>query len=158
MLFASNISIFFLKYIPNQHIVAVQTYKCVGWSAPLLFALTFDPLCDVQNAPAQTYTDLLQLFSNILTGKRNATVKFCHVLHHAHKHELHKLGDFLEKTICMNKNYNYLTTIFRSILTQIYVFLVLFTSFHFDLEKFISKTCKYFFFYQEFVHLGRKYF
>ena len=27
----------------------------------------------------------------ILTGKRNATVKFCHVLHVAHKHELHKL-------------------------------------------------------------------
>ena len=54
----------------------------------------------------------------------------------------------------MNMNYNYLTTIFRSILAQIYVFLVLFTSFHFDLEKFISKNCKYIFFYQKFVHLG----
>ena len=27
----------------------------------------------------------------ILTGKRNAKVKYCHVLHVAHKHELHKL-------------------------------------------------------------------
>ena len=31
------------------------------------------------------------LDKNILTGKRNATVKFCHVLHVAHKHELNKL-------------------------------------------------------------------
>ena len=29
--------------------------------------------------------------TSILTGKRNATVKFCHVLHVAHNHELHKL-------------------------------------------------------------------
>ena len=48
-------------------------------------------------------------------------------------------GPVLEKTIGMNMNYNYLTTIFRGILTRIYVFLVLFTIFHFDLEKFISK-------------------
>ena len=54
----------------------------------------------------------------------------------------------------MNMNYNYLTTIFRSILNQIYVFLVLFTIFHFDLEKFISKKCKYIFFCQKCVHLG----
>ena len=60
----------------------------------------------------------------------------------------------LEKTICMNMNYEYLTTIFRSFLTQIYVFLVIFTIFHFDLEKFISKNCKNIFFYQKFVHLG----
>ena len=45
----------------------------------------------------------------------------------------------------MNMNYNYLTTIFRSIFTQIYAFLVLFTIFHFDLEKFISENCKYIF-------------
>ena len=45
-----------------------------------------------------------------------------------------------------------LTTIFRSILTQIYIFLVLFTIFHFDLE--ISQNCKYLLFYQKFVHLG----
>ena len=51
-------------------------------------------------------------------------------------------------------NYNYLTTIFRSILTQIYVFLVLFTFFYFDLENFISKHCKYIFFFQKIVHLG----
>ena len=55
----------------------------------------------------------------------------------------------------MNMNYNYLTAIFRSILTQVYVFLVLFTIFHFDLEKFISKNSKYIFFYQKFVHLGK---
>ena len=54
----------------------------------------------------------------------------------------------------MNMNYNYLTTIFRSNLTQIYVFLVFFTFFHFNLETFISKICKYIFFYQNFVHLG----
>ena len=50
-------------------------------------------------------------------------------------------------------NYNYLTTIFRSILTKVYVLLVLFIIFHFDLEKFISKNCKYIFFYQKFVLL-----
>ena len=27
-------------------------------------------------------------------------------------------------------------------------------SFHFDLEKFISKNCKYIFFYQKFAHFG----
>ena len=51
-------------------------------------------------------------------------------------------------------DYNYLTTIYRSILSQIYVFLVLFTIFHFDLKKFISKNCKYIFFLQKFVQLG----
>ena len=51
-------------------------------------------------------------------------------------------------------NYNYLTTIYRSSLTQIYVFPVLFTIFHFDLEKIISKYCKYIFFCQKCVHLG----
>ena len=35
------------------------------------------------------------------------------------------------------------------------MFLVLFTIFHFDLEKFISKNCKYIFFYQKFVYLGK---
>ena len=54
----------------------------------------------------------------------------------------------------MNMNYNYLTTIYRSILTQIYVFLVLFTKFHFDLGKLISKNCNYIFFYKRFVHFG----
>ena len=43
----------------------------------------------------------------------------------------------------MNMNYNYITKIFRSILTQIYVLPVLFTIFHFDREKLISKNCKY---------------
>ena len=58
----------------------------------------------------------------------------------------------LEQTIYMNNNYP--TTIYRSILTQIYIFLVLFTIFHFDHEKFISKNCNYIFLYQKFVHLG----
>ena len=49
-------------------------------------------------------------------------------------------------------------TIFRSILTKINVFLVLFTIFHLDLEKFIIKNCKYKCFYQKFVHFGLKYF
>ena len=44
--------------------------------------------------------------------------------------------------INMNKNYSYPTTIWESILTQIYVFLVLFTIFTFDLEKCISKNWK----------------
>ena len=34
-----------------------------------------------------------------------------------------------------------------------YVFLALFTIFHFDLEKFIGKNCKYIIFYQKFAHL-----
>ena len=42
----------------------------------------------------------------------------------------------------MNKNYSYPTTIWVSILTQIYVFLVLFIIFAFDLETFISKNWK----------------
>ena len=45
------------------------------------------------------------------------------------------LGD-----VTMNKNYSYPATILVSILTQIYVFLVLFTIFAFDLETFISKN------------------
>ena len=62
---------------------------------------------------------------------------------------------YRENHFCMIWNYNYLTTIFRSILTQIYVFLVLFTFlFHFDLEKVISQNCKYMFFYQKLVYLG----
>ena len=39
-----------------------------------------------------------------------------------------------------------------------YVFLLLFTIFHFYIEKLISKRCKHIFFYQKFVHFGRKYF
>ena len=40
---------------------------------------------------------------------------------------------------------NYLTAIFRSMLTTYYVFVVLDTIFQFDLEKFISKNWKYIF-------------
>ena len=53
----------------------------------------------------------------------------------------------------MNKNYSYPTTIWESILTRIYIFLI-FTNFAFDLEKIISKNWKNIFFYQKFVHLG----
>ena len=52
----------------------------------------------------------------------------------------------------MNINYNYLTTVFGSILIQIYVFLVLCTIFHFDIEKFISKNLQIYNFLH--VHLG----
>ena len=54
----------------------------------------------------------------------------------------------------MNKNYSYQTTICVCILTQIYVCLVLFTIFAFDLETFISKNWKNILFYQKFIHLG----
>ena len=55
----------------------------------------------------------------------------------------------------MNINYCYPTTIWVSILTQIYVFLVLFTMFAFSiLETFISKNWKHILFQQKFVHLG----
>ena len=60
-----------------------------------------------------------------------------------------------EKTVCMNMNYDYLATIYRSILAQIYVFLVLFTILHFGLEKIIGKNCKCIFFYQKFGHLDK---
>ena len=54
----------------------------------------------------------------------------------------------------MNKNESYQTTIYKSILTQIYVFLVLFAIFDFYHEKSINKNGKNIFFYQKFVHFG----
>ena len=54
----------------------------------------------------------------------------------------------------MNKNYSNRNTINKSTLTQMYVYLVLFTIFDFYHEKFISTNCKNIFFYQKFVHLG----
>ena len=54
----------------------------------------------------------------------------------------------------MIKNYSNPTTVWVSILTQIYVFLVLLTIFAFDLEKIISKNWNNTFFDQKFVHLG----
>ena len=50
----------------------------------------------------------------------------------------------------MKKNYSYPT----AILTQMYVFLVLFTIFHIYYEKFISKNWKKVFFSKKFVYLG----
>ena len=61
----------------------------------------------------------------------------------------------LDKKATMKKNYSYPTTIWVRILTQVYVFLVLFTIFAFDLETFISKNWKNILFYQKFVHLGK---
>ena len=51
----------------------------------------------------------------------------------------------------MNKNYSYQTTIWVSVLTQIYV---LFTIFNFDLEIFKSKNWENILFYQKSVRLG----
>ena len=61
----------------------------------------------------------------------------------------------LDKNVTINKNYSYPTTIWVSILTQIYVFRVLFTIFALDLETFISKNWKNKLFYQKFVHFGK---
>ena len=52
----------------------------------------------------------------------------------------------LDKNVKMNKNYSYPTTISEGILTQMYVFLVLFTFFDFNHGKFISKNRKNIFF------------
>ena len=52
----------------------------------------------------------------------------------------------------MNMNYSYPTTMYESILTQIYVYLVLFTIFAFYHEHFKPKLQKKF--YQKYVHLG----
>ena len=60
------------------------------------------------------------------------------------------------KNSCMTMNNNYPTTIFRSILTQYVCISGIIYNFHFDLEKFISKNCKYIFFYHKVVHFGQK--
>ena len=54
----------------------------------------------------------------------------------------------------MNMNYSYPTSMYESILAQMYVFLVLFTIFAFYQEFFFSQNCKKIFFYQKYVHLG----
>ena len=54
----------------------------------------------------------------------------------------------------MNKNYSYQTTIWENILTQIYLYLVLFTIFAFALDLFTGYKWKNILFYQKFVHLG----
>ena len=54
----------------------------------------------------------------------------------------------------MNMNYNYPTTMYESILAQIYVFLVLFTIFAFNNEKLFKPKLQKIFFYQKYVHLG----
>ena len=61
----------------------------------------------------------------------------------------------LDKNVNMNMNYSYLTTMYESILAQIYVFLVLFTMFAFYHEKKIKQKLEKSFFYQKYVHLGK---
>ena len=54
----------------------------------------------------------------------------------------------------MNMNFSYPTTMYESILVQIYVFLVLFTIFAFYHEKLFKQKLQKIFFYQKYVHLG----
>ena len=54
----------------------------------------------------------------------------------------------------MNMNYSYPTTMYESILAQIYVFLVLFTIFAFYNEKLFKPKLSKIFFYQKYIHLG----
>ena len=68
------------------------------------------------------------------------------------------VGSTLEKTICMNTNYNYLTKIFRSFLTQIYCFsgiIYIFLFWNWIVYK--QKLKKYIFFLPEICTFGRKY-
>ena len=53
----------------------------------------------------------------------------------------------------MNKNYSDQTTIYKSSLTEMYIFMVVFT-FFFIMKKLISKNFTNIFFYQNYVHLG----
>ena len=54
----------------------------------------------------------------------------------------------------MNMSYSYPTTMYESILVQIYVFLVLFTIFAFYNEKLFKPKLQKIFFYQKYVHLS----
>ena len=54
----------------------------------------------------------------------------------------------------MNMKYNYPTTMYESILAQMYVFLVLFTLFAFYHENIFKSKLQKIFFYKKFVHLG----
>ena len=64
----------------------------------------------------------------------------------------------LDKNVTVNKNYSYPTTIWVSILTQIYVFLVLFTIFAFDIGTFIKQKLEKHNLVPEICTFGRKYF
>ena len=54
----------------------------------------------------------------------------------------------------MNMNYSYPTTMYESVLAQMYVFLVLFTFFAFYHKIIFSQNCKKIFFCQDYVYLG----
>ena len=61
----------------------------------------------------------------------------------------------LDKNATMNMNYSYLTTMYESILAQMYVFLVLFTIFAFYHEKNCKQKLQKLFFYHKYVYLGK---
>ena len=63
-------------------------------------------------------------------------------------------GKILDKNINMNKNYSYSTTMYESILTQMYAFLVLFTLFVFY-RDFLSKNWKKHFSKNTFMHCSQ---
>ena len=54
----------------------------------------------------------------------------------------------------MNMNYSYPTTMYESILAQMYAFLVLFACFCFLPRKSFKQKLQKIFFYQKYVHLG----
>ena len=54
----------------------------------------------------------------------------------------------------MNMNYSYQTTMYESILAQMYAFLVLFACFCFLPRKSFKQKLQKIFFYQKYVHLG----
>ena len=55
----------------------------------------------------------------------------------------------------MNMNYSYLTTMYESILAQMYVFLVLFTIFDFYHENNFKQKLQKIFFNHKYVYLGK---
>ena len=73
-----------------------------------------------QNEKVKTHISerlLISLIVYILTGKRNDTVKCCHVLHVAHKHELRKLT--MATTLSQASGYFNLSIPFTRYLSQI---------------------------------------
>ena len=52
-------------------------------------------------------------------------------------------------------NYSFPTTMYKSILAQMYAFLVLFTIFAFYHDFFFKPVLQKIFFYQKYVHLGK---
>ena len=61
----------------------------------------------------------------------------------------------LDENVNMNMNFSYPTTMYESFLTQMYVYLVLFTIFAFYHEKYFKQKMQKLSFYQKYVHLGK---